>query len=68
MLKVFSMVFNDISGNYKAISTVINATVTQKLEKWKKNIPEFFKSLQHFVSNSMFFQAIAKQLASLSKP
>ena len=42
------MVFNDFLGNYKGISVVINAIITQKLKKIEKKYLKFFKKFTAF--------------------
>ena len=49
------MVFNDFLGNYKAISVVINAIITQKLKKIEK---KYLKFLKKFTAFSIWFNVL----------
>ena len=62
---MFTILFNDLRGNYQVTSIANNSVITQKLQKCNNKKKNFFKSFRHFLSYLMSFEATLKQLVSL---
>ena len=66
-LLLYLMIQIIIKNDYKAIRTVINTLITQKLPKRLKKFMNLFKSSQIFLSNLMLHEAIVKQLGHFKR-